>query len=235
MNKLLLLLALFLLTSVTICGQCRYCRTYEDFLDDKWEPLDTVYCSIHSKGHQIMWGVCNYKLKTGDEYTDKLLNTAFAVMQADTLYVNCCNMRFEKSSLGKGYCKAARIEEHNLLFAGKPAGKDVKNEQSAGVGAAALAGALFGGVVGGAIVGGIVGAVNANKNLKNQVCYLVTSGADEKGIFNVKRFEDQMMDRLLLSRDLIDLHNAYYAEKDKSKRRMASRIIPILEEAGIIE
>lgn len=234
MNKPLLILALFLLASVNICGQCRYCNTYEDFLEDKWEPLDTVFCKEQSKGHQIMWGVSNYKLQTGDKDTDRRLNTAFVVMQADTLYVNCLNLRFEKSSLGNGYSKAARIGEHDLLLASKLAGKEARDEQ-AGAGGAAIMAGMLGGIAGAALVGGIVGAVAANKNLKNKVCYLITSGADEKGFFNVKRFEDQMMDKLLLSRDLIDLHNAYYAEKDKTKRRMASRIIPILEEADIIE
>lgn len=47
--------------------------------------------------------------------------------------------------------------------------------------------------------------------------------------------DDRMMDKLLLSRDLTDLHTAYYAEQDKAKRRLASRILPILMEAGIIE
>ena len=234
MKQTVLTLALLLMATVSICGKCQYCKSYEDFLADKWIDLDTVYCTIHSKGHQIMWGVSNYKLKTGDEYTDKLLNTAFVVMQADTLYVNSRNLRFEKSSLGKGYCKAARIGEHNLLLTGKLAGKEAQDDALSGSGAAITAGILFG-VAGAAVVGGIVGGTSANKLLKNKVCYLITSGANEKGRFDVKRFEDQMMDKLLLSRNLVELHNAYYAEQDKKKRRLAARVIPILEKAGIIE
>ena len=234
LKQSVLTLALLLFTTATVCGKCQYCKSYEDFLADKWTSLDTVYCTIHSKGHQIMWGVSNYKLKTGDEYTDRLLNTAFVVMQADTLYVNSRNLRFEKSSLGKGYCKAARIGEHNLLLTGKLAGKEAQDDALSGSGAAITAGILFG-VAGAAVVGGIVGGTSANKLLKNKVCYLITSGANEKGRFDVKRFEDQMMDKLLLSRNLVELHNAYYAEKDKKKRRLASRIIPILEKAGIID
>ena len=234
MKQTVLTLALLLMATVSVCGKCQYCKSYEDFLADKWIDLDTVYCTIHSKGHQIMWGVSNYKLKTGDEYTDKLLNTAFVVMQADTLYVNSRNLRFEKSSLGKGYCKAARIGEHNLLLTGKLAGKEAQDDALSGSGAAITAGILFG-VAGAAVVGGIVGGTSANKLLKNKVCYLITSGANEKGRFDVKRFEDQMMDKLLLSRNLVELHNAYYAEQDKKKRRLAARVIPILEKAGIIE
>lgn len=234
MKQTVLTLTLLLMATVTVCGKCQYCKSYEDFLADKWVDLDTVYSSAHSKAHQIMWGVSNYKLHTGDEYTDRLLNTAFVVMQADTLYVNSRNLRFEKTKLGKGYCKAARIGEHNLLFTGKLAGKDTQGDAVSGTGAAVTAGILFG-VAGAAIAGGISGAVSANKLLKNKVCYLITSGANEKGRFDVKRFEDPMMDKLLLSRNLIELHNAYYAEKDKKKRRLASNIIPILQKAGIID
>ncbi|MBQ7527448.1 MAG: hypothetical protein IJT11_06965, partial [Bacteroidaceae bacterium] len=124
--------------------------------------------------------------------------------------------------------------EHNLLLTGKLAGKEAQDDALSGSGAAITAGILFG-VAGAAVVGGIVGGASANKLLKNKVCYLITSGANEKGRFDVKRFEDQMMDKLLLSRNLVELHNAYYAEQDKKKRRLAARVIPILEKAGIIE
>ena len=77
--------------------------------------------------------------------------------------------------------------------------------------------------------------MTTNKQLKNQVCYVISSAADEQGRYDIKLFDDRMMDKLLLSRELIDLHNAYYAEKDKSRRRLAARVLPILMEAGIID
>ena len=235
MSRVTLALILFLLTGVNVFGQCRYCNTYENFLEDRWESLDTVYCKKHSKGHQIMWGLSNIKLVTGDKAFDKRLNySVFAVEQGKTLYVNCYNLRFEKSRFGKGFCQAARIGEDDLLLVNKLAGKEARKNQSSAAGAALVAGVLFG-VAGGVIAGGIVAGVNVNKQLKNQVCYILTSGANEKGNYDIKLFEDRDMDKLLLNRDLIDLHNAYYSEKDKAKRRLASRILPILEKAGIIE
>ena len=235
MRRTTLLTVLFLLTAATAFGQCRYCKSYEDFLEDRWESLDTVYCKVHSKGHQIMWGLSNIKLETGDKTFDERLNySVFAVEQGKTLYVNCYNMRFEKSRFGKGFCQAARIGENDLLLVNKLAGKEGREKQQAQVGGAVVAGVLFG-IVGAAVVGGITGAVAANKQLKNKVCYILTSGANEKGRYDIKLFEDRDMDKLLLSRELIDLHNAYYEEKEKAKRRLASRILPILMEAGIIE
>ena len=235
MHRPLLTLALLLLTSVTVSGQCRYCNTYEDFLEDKWEPLDTVYCKEQSKGHTFMWGYSNITMKTGDKDLDKRINySVFAVMQGKTLYVNCYNLRFEKSRFGKGFSKAARIGENGLLVVNKLVGKEAQNEQPGATGAAIVGGVLFG-IAGAAIAGGIVAGVTANKQLKNKVCYILTSGANEKGRYDITLFEDREMDKLLLSRDRIDLHNAYYEEKDKIKRRLAARILPILMEAGIIE
>ena len=229
------MLALFLLASIPVCSQCRYCNTYEDFLEDKWEPLDTVYCKEQSKGHTFMWGFSNITMKTGDKALDKRINySVFAVMQGKTLYVNSYNLRFEKSRFGKGFSKAARIGENDLLLVNMLAGKEAKTQQSEVSGAVFVSGFLFG-IAGAAIAGGIAGATVANKQLKNKVCYLLTSGANEKGRYDITLFEDKMMDKLLLSRDRIDLHNAYYEEKDKAKRRLAVRILPILMEAGIID
>jgi len=227
-TRTILTLALFLLTAFSVCGQCRYSQTYKDFLEGKWEPLDTVFCKEQSKGHTFMWGYSNIMLKTGDKEFDKRINySVFAVMQGKTLYVNTYNLRFEKSRFGKGFSKAARIGENNLLFANKLAGKEARENMSK---------AMDGpGVMFGLVGAGIAAGISASKQMKNKVCYIITPDASGESLYNIERFGDREMDRLLLSRDLIDLHNAYYAEKDKNRRRLASRIIPILMEAGIIE
>lgn len=235
-----LALLAFLLTSINVCGQCRYCNSYEDFLEDKWQPLDTVYCKKHSKGHIIMWGGNDYTLNTGDNATDKTLkNVAFAVKQGNDIYVNCRNLRYEGMRFGKGYCKAAGINEHDLIIVNALL---TKNNVPVVIPVPVPAGSVGGIVAAAAIAGAANGAMGAlsssmatNKQLKNKVCYVISSGADEKGRYDIKLFDDRMMDKLLLSRDLTDLHTAYYAEKDKAKRRLASRVIPILMEAGIIE
>ena len=227
-TRTILTLALFLLTAFSVCGQCRYSQTYKDFLEGKWEPIDTVYCKEQSKGHAFMWGYSNITLKTGDKALDgRLKNSVFAVMQGESMYVNCAGLRFEKASFGNGFCKAARIGEDGLLFAGKLVGKEARENVSK---------AMDGpGVMFGLVGAGIAAGISASKQMKNKVCYIITPDASGESLYNIERFGDREMDRLLLSRDLIDLHNAYYAEKDKNRRRLASRIIPILMEAGIIE
>jgi hypothetical protein len=228
MSRTVLTIVLFLLTTVSVCGQCGYCKSYKDFLEDKWESLDTVYCKEQSKGHTFMWGYSNYKLTTGDKDIDRILNgAAFAVMQADSIYVNCCHLRFEKASFGNGYCKAARIGQNDLLIVNQLIGKEARDNMSK---------AMDGpGVMFGAVGAGIAAGIAAQKQMKNKVCYIITPSANGESLYDIELFDDRRMDKLLLSRDLIDLHNAYYEEKDKNKRRLAARILPILMEAGIIE
>ena len=228
MSRTILTIVLCLLTTVSVFGQCRYCKSYKDFLEDKWESLDTVYCKEQSKGHAFMWGYSNIILKTGDKNLDNRINySVFAVMQGKTLYVNNYNLRFEKSRFGKGFSKAARIGEKNLLIVNKLAGKEAQENMSKAVDGA--------GVMFGLVGAGIAAGVTANKQLKNKICYVLSPDADEQGRYDIKLFDDRMMDKLLLSRELIDLHNAYYEEKDKSRRRLAARVLPILMEAGIID
>lgn len=227
-NIRIISLCTFLLIAGNALCQCRYCKSYKDFLEGKWEPLDTIYCKGQSKGHTFMWGYSNYKLTAGDKDIDRILNgTAFAVMQADSIYVNCRRLRFEKASFGNGYCKAARIGRNDLLLVNQLIGKEARENMSKAMNGP--------GVMFGAVGAGIAAGITANKQMKNKVCYIITPSANGESLYDIEMFEDQMMDKILLSRDLIDLHNAYYEEKDKTKRRLASRVIPILEKAGIIE
>ncbi len=239
MNKIALTI-LLLLTVADVGAQCQYCNSYQDFLEDKWQPLDTVYCKKHSKGHRIMWGGNDYTLKTGDKVTDQILKKrAFAVRQSDNIYINCRNLQYEKMRFGKGYCKAAGINEHDLFIVNAMMARNQMPAvipvfvPAASVGGIAAAAAISGAANG--AFAALSGSIYTNKQLKNKVCYVISSKADEKGRYNIKLFDDPMMDKLLLSRNLIKLHDAYYAEKDKEKRHLAARVIPILEKAGIIE
>lgn len=228
MSRISLAIVLSLLTTVSVCGQCGYCKSYKDFLEGNWEPLDTVYSKEQSKGHTFMWGYSNYKLTAGDKDIDRILNgMAFAVMQADSIYVNCHHLQFEKANFGNGYCKAARIGQNDLLLVNQLVGKEARDNMSKAVDGP---GFMFG-----AVGAGIAAGVAAQKQMKNKVCYIISPSANNQGRYDIKLFDDRMMDKLLLSRELIDLHDAYYAEKDKNKRRLAARVIPILEKAGIIE
>ena len=217
-SLLITLLAFLPLIAIMVSSQCRYCNTYEDFLEGHWEQVDTVYFSSHSKKHQVWVGGNDFTLKAGDKAIDKILKKkAFAVMQGDELYVNCCNLRFEKTSFGKGYTKAIRMGENDLLLVNKMIGRDAQLN-------AAMTGFFFG-AIGAALVAGDLA--------KQQVCYVISNGANKKGRITIQLIDDEYMHPIVQDDD--QLHFEYWSEADRSKRIHASHVLPILEKAGLIE
>jgi light-regulated signal transduction histidine kinase (bacteriophytochrome) len=117
----------------------------------------------------------DFTLKAGDKAIDKILKKkAFAVMQGDELYVNCRNLRFEKTSFGKGYTKAIRMGENDLLLVNKMIGRDAQLN-------AAMTGFFFG-AIGAALVAGDLA--------KQQVCYVISNGANKKGRITIQLIDD---------------------------------------------
>ena len=209
---------LLTIVAVSINAQCQYCNTYEDYLEGRWQQVDTIYCKSHSKSHQMWVGGSDYTLTTGDKSTDNILKKeAFAVMICDTLYVNCRNLQYEKTRFGSGYTRAMRIGQRSLLFVNRIIGSDAQSS-------AAMAGFMF---------GALGGAIAASKQMKQQVCYVISYGADSKGRISIRLIDDGLMDQMIINRD--DLHDEYYAEENTSKRLRATHVIPILEKAGLFE
>lgn len=210
------------LVSITISaqGQCKFCRSYEDFINDKWEKIDTIYCK-KSK----LWGGGydnEYTLTTGNKALDKSLKKeAFIVMQSDTGYLNCHNLRHDNVLLGNGFTRARRFNNNGLIFARHFANKKSRQE---------IRTAIF--------IGGInVGLSAASDYDKKQVCYIISSGADEKGYINTRMVDDQMIEEMM-EKDIIkegSLYIEYLSEGKKAKRMNPSHVIPILEKAGLIK
>ena len=94
--------AVMVFMTITAKGQCKFCRSYEDFINDKWEKIDTIFCKKRSKNLQLWWGGNDFTLTTGNKDLDKTLkNEAFIVMQSDTAYLNCLNVRHDAVLFGK--------------------------------------------------------------------------------------------------------------------------------------
>ena len=219
MKKKTLITMLLAIAAITVAdAQCQYCNTYEDFVAGRWQKLDTVYCESHSKSEKILLGINDFSLTTGDKALDKSLKKeAFIVKQVDTLYVNCRNLRFEKTSFGNGYIKARRLGKNDLFFVNKIIGMDASTT-------AAISGLMF---------GTIGSAVTANQQMKQQVCYVISNGANEKGRIDIRMIDDELMDQMIGKHK--NLHDEYYAEENTSKRRLATHIVPILEKAGLFK
>ena len=216
---MLLSLAAVLLTALQAVAQCRYCYSYEEFMADKWQPLDTIYTESHSKNHQLWWGGNDFKLYTNDDsFNKQLKKKVYIVAVGDTLFLNCRNLRCDRQPFGNGYVKAVRVGQKSLLFVNRITGDE----------AVRLVGSMGFGLIGGAII-----AAAQQKELNKQVCYVVSSGADAKGRIAVRLIDDSMVSQMLIGRD--DLLGEYYAEPDAGKRILASRVVPLLEKAGLFK
>ena len=215
---ILALSAILLLLAGNAGAQSRYCNTYEDFVADRWVPVDTIYITTHSKGRQIWIGGNDYSMSADDKATKKTLKKkAFAVMQGDALYVNCHGLRYQKTRFpGGGYAKAMRTRDGKLILVNKIIGKEP----------------LLTGAAAGTFFGAIGGGLAAANQVSQQVCYLVDSNANEKGHTAIRLIKDEVMDELLSGRE--DLRAEYYAVKEPSQRVKESHILPILKKAGIL-
>lgn len=204
---------LFITTAIK--AQCCYYSTYEDFVNDKFERLDSVYCINHSKHSQIWMGGNDYTLRTGNKDINKILKKkAFAVMQNDTIYVNCRNLCFEKMYFGNGYARAKRIGQHSLLFVNRIIGIHAQRS-------------LFNAEWAFGMIGSYT---SAKKQMDLQVCYIISNGPNKNGLINLHLVDDQVIEQMVTNEDL---RKAYFSEKEKKKRLLAKHIIPILDKAGI--
>lgn len=217
-NSILVLFFAMFFATLNVYGQKAYSLTYEDFMADRWEPLDSLAAKERGDSRKIWWGGNDFTLTTNDSKLDKIIKkNAFIVAMDSTLFLNCRNLRYEKTQLGNGFVPCRRIGQRSILFVNRLIGK---KEQSK----AAMAGMMF---------GAIGGAIAASTNVKKRVCYVISDGANEKGRINIRLVDDKLIEKMLDGRD--DLKEQYYSEKKEDKRILATRVIPILEKAGLIQ
>ena len=218
MKKTFFALLLTCLSVAAMQAQYKVCYSQEDYVEGRWEMVDTLYAVSHSKGHQLWWGGNDFSVKSGDKNLDKALKkNVFAVMVDDSLYVNCRPLRFEKTRFGSGYTKGMPIGDHSILIVNRMIGKDAVSH-------ATSMGFLFG------IAGGMIAA---NENMKQQVCYVISFGSDEKGRVDIRLVNDQLIELMLKGQR--DLLNDYYAEQDGDLRLRANHVIPILRRSGLMK
>lgn len=221
MIRILFFLSFICITTIGK-AQSKYCLTYQDFCNDKWECLNTLFVTHRSNSQKLWWGGSDYKLSCGDKETDKLIKKeALVVMQDDSLYVNCRNLCYQEMSLGRGYTKAKRIGNRSLLLVNRLLDK----ESAEG---ANTAGFMFG-----AIGGAMVGVSVAKKSMKQQVCYIISKGANAKGKIEVRLLDDDLIKQML--KDQGSLLRDYYEEEDYHQRILAERVLPILEKSGLMK
>ncbi|WP_291527994.1 DUF6563 family protein [Bacteroides sp. UBA939] len=193
-NRYILCLAL-LLFACTSSAQSRYALSFSDYMDGKFTTVENLTIESRSKSKRFWSGGADFKPKTNDKQTDKLLKKEVKyIIHQDTLYVNCRQLRYEGCKFGNWYAPGFRFGTDRICFIGIKIGKEQTNEQ--------VAAGIFFGAIGGAIV--------ASKQLKNRVCYLVES--DNKKVKLITK--DNMRTILLNYPEYLQEYNAL-PEKEK--------------------
>jgi hypothetical protein len=217
---------MLLMVSITVDAECQYCYTYEDFIEGKWEKLDTIIISSNSKKKRTLSNGNLYELSTGDKAIDKkLTKNIFAVMKDDTLYINCYNLRCENISINERYDKntyviAKRIGQRSLLFVGGMVDTSATDK-------AISMGIMFG------AVGGVIASASTDAIMSHKVCYVISGGADAKGRINTRMIDDGMIDQMMIGQN--ELRYEYYSEEDAEKRMGAKNVISYLKKAGLFK
>lgn len=209
----------------------RYCMTYEDFVANRWIPIDSLTAGKTKQMCQLKFNDDQYTLKTGDKECDKILkNDVLAVEYAGHLYVNCRNLRCNDIPLDvSNYAQAYRYGEKKICVVAH------------WINGAALLAAVAGDVA--TVVAPLPVAapsfvvseglwLNMDK-LNSYRCYILEGGANAKGKIAVTRITDEFMEKELANdKALLERYQAY--EKKKG-RQSAANILPVLMEKGLIK
>ena len=233
MKKNVFVLALFCIVSMVANAEvAKYCMSYDDFVAGKWKSVDELTTGRTKQVCQMKNGDHCVYFKTGDKQSDELLKKdAFAVMYGKQLFVNCRNLRYKDISLETSkYVQAVRYDKDKLC---------IMSYRTDGLTALASVGTLVAGVlvdntaVSLGLFGASIGCDIANSKLSDFACFLVDSGANEKGKTAITRINDDYMEKLLVNDT--PLLDRYKAVKTKHNRQSAANILPILMEKGLVE
>lgn len=212
MNKPRKLFSLLcMLMALTASAQCRYCLSYNDFVGNRWETVDSIDVVPASKGHKFLWGGGDFTISGTDKATCKMLrSSAFAVIANNKLYVNCKDLKYKKIIFGKGFSRALSLGNRGLIFVG--------------IDSKVAAAARNGGAIGGGV---------AATQEDGRICYLISKGFDGKRFIEVSPVDDEFMSKLLA--DQPELLEKYNSETNPSERVHPNRIFSILKKSGYVE
>ena len=76
-------------------------------------------------------------------------------------------------------------------------------------------------------------AIKSSYSKPQQVCYLISCGADKKGLINVRLVDETLIDQMLKGR--YELLVDFLSEPDENLRIQAKRVVPLLKRAGLFE
>ena len=220
--KLIVIAVLLTVTNHISAQEAKCCFSYSDFVNNVWTPIGKIYIEENTKAYKSWCGGNDYSFTTLNPAMDKKLKKdVFMLIYQDSLYVNCCNLRLGKRSLGKGYARAYRFRDNEIVFVTSRVGK--MSNQNATL--ASVAAQMAVGIAGAVLV------ANSLYNDKDAVCYLVTDDAEtsKKGKIAIHMMDTHTMEYMLIGSDHYD---EYYVEEEKMERESAEYTMNFIKRIG---
>ncbi len=231
MKKFLLLMMVSCLPTMMMAQPAKYCMTYSDYKTHNWNTIESLVDGRSEMLPQIKMDETDYKVKSGDKATDRILKKeVFAISFGKNLYVNCRNLRCNDIILDtQQYVQAYPYAGNKLLIAVYHI-----NDGAFLLGFGANVASIFTPLGTSIALHSASAALWLNRSKLNSYrCYLIDTDANEKGRYPVTRIDDDYMTNLLS--DDAHMLARYNAVSSKRDRQSASNVLAVLTEKGLVE
>ena len=231
MKKLIVMMMVSCLPMMMMAQPAKYCMTYSDYKTHNWNTIESLVNGRSEMIPQIKMDETDYKVKSGDKATDRILKKeVFAISFGKNLYVNCRNLRCKDIILDtQQYVQAYPYAGNKLLIAVYHI-----NNGAFLMGLGADVASVFTPLGPSIALRSTSTALwLSRKKLDSHRCYLIDTDADGKGRYPVTRIDDDFMAKLLAN----DAHllARYNAVSSKKERQSASNVLAVLTEKGLVE
>ena len=231
MKKFFVMMMVSCLPTMMMAQPAKYCMTYSDYKTHNWNTIESLVDGRSEMLPQIKMDETDYKVKSGDKETDRILKKeVFAISFGKNLYVNCRNLRCNDIILDtQQYVQAYPYAGNKLLIAVYHI-----NDGAFLMGLGADVASVF------TPIGPSIALKSASaalwlsrSKLNSYRCYLIDTDANEKGRYPVTRIDDDYMTNLLS--DDAHMLARYNAVSSKRDRQSASNVLAVLTEKGLVE
>jgi hypothetical protein len=231
MKKLIVMMMVSCLPVMMMAQPAKYCMTYSDYKTHNWNTIESLVNGRSEMIPQIKMDETDYKVKSGDKATDRILKKeVFAISFGKNLYVNCRNLRCKDIILDtQQYVQAYPYAGNKLLIAVYHI-----NDGAFLLGLGADVASIFTPLGPSIALQTASTALWLNRSKLNSYrCYLIDTDANEKGRYAVTRIDDAYMTKLLS--DDAHMLARYNAVSSKRERQSASNVLAVLSEKGLVE
>ena len=231
MKKLIVMMMVSCLPMMMMAQPAKYCMTYSDYKTHNWNTIESLVNGRSEMIPQIKMDETDYKVKSGDKATDRILKKeVFAISFGKNLYVNCRNLRCKDIILDtQQYVQAYPYAGNKLLIAVYHI-----NDGAFLLGLGADVASIFTPLGPSIALQTASTALWLNRSKLNSYrCYLIDTDANEKGRYPVTRIDDDYMTNLLS--DDAHMLARYNAVSSKRERQSASNVLAVLSEKGLVE